>query len=108
VEVTADGSPRGPLAFALWEPPLTEARGEAGARLRRTATAQAADLLGKQAGVGVKEPGPEAIDHQPRFGYGAGNSLDYMPDIPLVYDQDSGVRTIAVPHNPEQRQHHGD
>jgi DEAD/DEAH box helicase domain-containing protein len=46
-EVTADGSPRGPLAFALWEPPLTDARGEAGARLRRTATAQAADLLGR-------------------------------------------------------------
>jgi len=47
VEVTDDGSPRGPLAFALWEPPLTDARGEAGARLRRTATAQAADLLGR-------------------------------------------------------------
>ena len=46
-EVTEDGSPRGPLAFALWEPPLTDARGEAGARLRRTATAQAADLLGR-------------------------------------------------------------
>ena len=46
-EVTDDGSPRGPLAFALWEPPLTDARGEAGARLRRTATAQAADLLGR-------------------------------------------------------------
>jgi DEAD/DEAH box helicase domain-containing protein len=45
-EVTDDGSPRGPLAFALWEPPLTDARGAAGARLRRTATAQAADLLG--------------------------------------------------------------
>jgi DEAD/DEAH box helicase domain-containing protein len=46
-EVTADGSPRGPLAFALWEPPLTDARSEAGTRLRRTATAQAADLLGR-------------------------------------------------------------
>ena len=46
-EVTDDGSPRGPLAFALWEPPLTDARGETGARLRRTATAQAADLLGR-------------------------------------------------------------
>src|SRR5262245_4723218 len=47
VEVTEDGSPRGPLAFALWEPPLTDARGETGSRLRRTATAQAADLLGR-------------------------------------------------------------
>src|SRR5581483_6232551 len=46
-EVTEDGSPRGPLAFALWEPPLTDARGAAGARLRRTATAQAADLLSR-------------------------------------------------------------
>jgi len=46
-EVTEDGSPRGPLAFALWEPPLTDGRGEAGARLRRTATAQAADLLAR-------------------------------------------------------------
>jgi DEAD/DEAH box helicase domain-containing protein len=46
-EVTEDGSPRGPLAFALWEPPLTDARGEAGTRLRRTATAQTADLLAR-------------------------------------------------------------
>src|SRR6185437_1540361 len=46
-EVTEDGSPRGPLAFALWEPPLTDARGAAGARLRQTATVQAADLLSR-------------------------------------------------------------
>jgi DEAD/DEAH box helicase domain-containing protein len=44
-EVTADGSPHGPMSFALWEPPLTEARGEAGAPVRRAATAEAAELL---------------------------------------------------------------
>src|ERR1700761_7940588 len=44
-EVTADGSPHGPVSFAMWEPPLTEARGEAGAPVRRAATAEAAELL---------------------------------------------------------------
>ena len=44
-EVTVDGSPHGPVSFALWEPPLTPARGEAGAPVRRTATAEAAELL---------------------------------------------------------------
>ena len=33
------------LLFALWEPPLTELAGEHGAPVRRTATAEAADLL---------------------------------------------------------------
>ena len=44
-EVTLDGSPRGPVSFAMWEPPLTSGRGEAGAPVRRTATAEAAELL---------------------------------------------------------------
>jgi DEAD/DEAH box helicase domain-containing protein len=44
-EVDADASPRGPVTFALWEPPLTALRGEAGAPLRRTATAEASRLL---------------------------------------------------------------
>ncbi len=43
--VSADGSPRAPLTFALWEPPLTGARGEAGAPVRRAATSEAAQLL---------------------------------------------------------------
>src|SRR5215831_12783063 len=45
VAVTADGAPRGPVTFGLWEPPLTALRGEAGAAVRRTATAEAAGLL---------------------------------------------------------------
>ena len=45
VEVTDDASPRGELVFALWEPPLTELEGEKDAPVRRTATAEAADLL---------------------------------------------------------------
>jgi DEAD/DEAH box helicase domain-containing protein len=44
-EITESGAPHGPVIFGLWEPPLTGARGEAGAPVRRTATAEAADLL---------------------------------------------------------------
>lgn len=44
-EVTTDASPRGATTFALWEPPLTDLRGERGAPVRRTATAESADLL---------------------------------------------------------------
>jgi DEAD/DEAH box helicase domain-containing protein len=45
--VNTDGAPRAPLTFALWEPPLTGARGEAGAPIRRAATTEAAQLLAK-------------------------------------------------------------
>jgi DEAD/DEAH box helicase domain-containing protein len=43
--VTESAAPRGPVTFCLWEPPLTTLRGEAGAPVRRTATAEAAGLL---------------------------------------------------------------
>nr|WSX50597.1 DEAD/DEAH box helicase [Streptomyces sp. NBC_00974] len=45
VEITVDASPRGEVVFALWEPPLTDLKGEKGAPVRRTATAETADLL---------------------------------------------------------------
>ncbi|MEP7025176.1 MAG: DEAD/DEAH box helicase [Actinomycetota bacterium] len=43
--VTDSAAPHGPVTFGLWEPPLTALRGEAGAPVRRTATAEAAGLL---------------------------------------------------------------
>ena len=43
--ITESTAPRGPLTFGLWEPPLTAARGEGGAPVRRPATAEAATLL---------------------------------------------------------------
>ena len=43
--VTENAAPRGPVTFALWEPPLTRPRGEADAPVRRSATAEAATLL---------------------------------------------------------------
>ncbi len=43
--VTDDGSPHGATEVAFWEPSLTEARGENGAPQRRTAVAEASDLL---------------------------------------------------------------
>lgn len=53
-EVTEDASPRGELVFGLWEPPLTEARGERGAPVRRTATAETAELLTDLAAGGTR------------------------------------------------------
>ena len=53
-QVTEDTSPRGELAFALWEPPLTELSGEHGAPVRRTATAECAELLADLVLQGVR------------------------------------------------------
>jgi DEAD/DEAH box helicase domain-containing protein len=53
--VTDDASPRGATTFALWEPPLSHASGgENGAPVRRTATAEAADLLADLAVSGAR------------------------------------------------------
>ena len=38
-----NGAPRGPMTFGMWEPPLTATRGVAGAPVRRSAIAEAAD-----------------------------------------------------------------
>src|SRR5581483_6322194 len=43
--VVDDGSPHGEVLFALWEPPLTDRRGERGAPVRRSAIAESAGLL---------------------------------------------------------------
>jgi len=51
--VTADAAPRGPMTFAMWEPPLTSIRGEAGAPVRRTAVAETARLLAELVEGGV-------------------------------------------------------
>lgn len=46
VPVSVDASPRGAAEFALWEPPLQpDYRGEHGAPVRRSANAEAGDLL---------------------------------------------------------------
>ncbi len=44
-EVSRDSSPHGATTVALWEPALTELKGENGARTRRTAVAETADIM---------------------------------------------------------------
>ncbi|MDQ3486018.1 MAG: DEAD/DEAH box helicase [Actinomycetota bacterium] len=52
--VTDDGSPRGPTAVALWEPPLTSLVGEQGAPVRRSALAETADLVADLVAQGTR------------------------------------------------------
>ncbi|MFW6773674.1 DEAD/DEAH box helicase [Nocardioides sp. CPCC 205120] len=52
--VTLDGSPRGEVAVALWQPALTSFAGENGAPVRRAATSEAADLLADLVVDGVR------------------------------------------------------
>jgi DEAD/DEAH box helicase domain-containing protein len=54
VEVTDDGSPRGAVDVALWEPPLSELGGENAAPVRRPATAEAATILADLVVEGVR------------------------------------------------------
>ncbi|MDP9435719.1 MAG: DEAD/DEAH box helicase [Actinomycetota bacterium] len=55
VPVAVDASPHGPTEFALWEPPLLPGHGgENGAPVRRSATAEAADLLADLAVEGAR------------------------------------------------------
>ena len=72
-EVAEDSAPHGPFTFCLWEPPLTALRGEAGAPVRRTATAEAAGLLADLVIEGVpalafvrSRRGAEAVAHGAR------------------------------------------
>ena len=53
-EITESSAPHGPLTFGLWEPPLTPARGERGAPVRRPATTEAAALLADLVGHGAR------------------------------------------------------
>ena len=43
--VTTDAAPRGPVTFAMWEPPMTSLRGAADAPLRRSVVAETAGML---------------------------------------------------------------
>jgi DEAD/DEAH box helicase domain-containing protein len=88
VAVTADGAPRGPVTFGLWEPPLTALRGEAGAPVRRTATAEAAGLLadlvieGTHALTFVRSRrGAEAVAHGARRSLAEAGAANLAPQV---------------------------
>jgi DEAD/DEAH box helicase domain-containing protein len=52
--VTEDSSSRGAVALGLWEPPFTAHLGENGAPVRRSATAETADLLADLVASGIR------------------------------------------------------
>jgi DEAD/DEAH box helicase domain-containing protein len=52
--VTEDSSARGAVALGLWEPPFTAYEGENGAPVRRSATAETADLLADLVASGIR------------------------------------------------------
>ncbi len=52
--VTVDGSPHGPTALALWEPPLTSLHGENAAPVRRSAASETAELVADLVADGVR------------------------------------------------------
>jgi DEAD/DEAH box helicase domain-containing protein len=53
-EVTDDASPRAAIDMVLWEPPLSELQGEHEAPVRRSATAESAELLADLVAGGVR------------------------------------------------------
>jgi DEAD/DEAH box helicase domain-containing protein len=95
--VAQDASPHGATAFVLWEPPLlTTAHGEHGAPVRRSATAQAADLLADLVMEGVQtlafvrsRRGAESVS------LGAKRSLSEM--APELADQVAAYRAGYLP-----------
>jgi len=54
VAVDVDAAPRGRTEFVLWEPPARQSREEPGATVRRSATAETADLLADLVADGVR------------------------------------------------------
>lgn len=52
--ITGDGSPRGELTLALWQPALTPFPGENGAPTRRAASSETADLLADLVAAGTR------------------------------------------------------